>query len=177
MILGKTVDDLNLQARVEQDYFALVGKGWARLTGKKAGSVTVSRLYLPSDSGLDTPSLKLTVKDKNHYSVTFNDKQMSGEVGVLLDSNGIALKVDNIEAESGSTFIISYVSKLKAITDLQETLSGVGQGKDTGMLTLSLTGPDPLLLEKILNSISSNYLAQNVARHAAQGAKSLEGTQ
>lgn len=29
MILGKTVDDLNLQARVEQDYFPLVGKGRA----------------------------------------------------------------------------------------------------------------------------------------------------
>jgi tyrosine-protein kinase Etk/Wzc len=31
-----------------------------------------------------------------------------------------------------------------------------------------------LLLEKILNSISNNYLAQNVARQAAQDAKSLE---
>jgi tyrosine-protein kinase Etk/Wzc len=62
MILGKTVDDLNLQARVEQDYF-LLGK-WARLTGKQPGSLTVSRLYLPSDSGQDIPKLKLTVKDK-----------------------------------------------------------------------------------------------------------------
>jgi tyrosine-protein kinase Etk/Wzc len=43
-----------------------------------------------------------------------------GEVGEL-DSNGISLKVDNIDAEPG-TFIISYVSKLKAITDLQEKL-------------------------------------------------------
>ncbi|WP_374170972.1 polysaccharide biosynthesis tyrosine autokinase [Klebsiella variicola subsp. variicola] len=174
MILGKTVDDLNLQARVEQDFFPLVGKGWARLTGKPRGSLTVSRLYLPSDSELDIPKLELTVKDKTHYSVIFNDKQMSGEVGVLLDSNGIALKVDNIEAEPGSAFIISYVSKLKAITDLQVGLSVTDQGKDTGMLNLSLTGPDPLLLEKILNSISNNYLAQNVARQAAQDAKSLE---
>ncbi|MBE0115039.1 polysaccharide biosynthesis tyrosine autokinase [Klebsiella michiganensis] len=174
MILGKTVDDLNLQARVEQDFFPLVGKGWVRLTGKPRGSLTVSRLYLPSDSELDIPKLELTVKDKTHYSVIFNDKQMSGEVGVLLDSNGIALKVDNIEAEPGSAFIISYVSKLKAITDLQEGLSVTDQGKDTGMLNLSLTGPDPLLLEKILNSISNNYLAQNVARQAAQDAKSLE---
>ena len=174
MILGKTVDDLNLQARVEQDYFPLVGKGWARLTGKQPGNLTVSRLYLPTDSELDIPQLNLTVIDKTQYSVTFNDKQMSGEVGVLLDDNGISLKIDSIEAEPGSTFIISYVSKLKAITDLQETLSVTDQGKDTGMLNLSLTGPDPLLLEKILNSINANYLAQNVARQAAQDAKSLE---
>ncbi|HID1021466.1 polysaccharide biosynthesis tyrosine autokinase [Klebsiella michiganensis] len=174
MILGKTVDDLNLQARVQQKFFPIFGKGWSRLTGKRAGSVTVSRLYLPSDGGSDTPSLKLTVKDKNHYSVIFNDKQMSGEVGSLLDMNGIALKVDQIEAEPETEFVISYVSKLEAISDLQDMFSVVDQGKDTGMLNLSLSGPDPLLLEKILDSISNNYLAQNVARQAAQNAKSLE---
>lgn len=174
MILGKTVDDLNLQARVQQKYFPIFGKGWSRLTGKRAGSVTVSRLYLPSDGGSDTPSLKLTVKDKNHYSVIFNDKQMSGEVGSLLDMNGIALKVDQIEAEPETEFVISYVSKLEAISDLQDMFSVVDQGKDTGMLNLSLSGPDPQLLEKILDSISNNYLAQNVARQAAQNAKSLE---
>jgi tyrosine-protein kinase Etk/Wzc len=37
MILGKTVNDLNLQARVSQDYFPVLGKGWARLFGKKPG--------------------------------------------------------------------------------------------------------------------------------------------
>lgn len=174
MILGKTVDDLNLQARVEQHYFPLIGKGWARLTGKDHGSLTVSRLYLPSESEGDIPKLELTVKDKTHFSVTFNDKNIMGESGTLLDRNGISLKIDNIDAEPGSVFIISYVSKLKAITDLQDKFSVVDQGKDTGILSLSLTGPDPLLLEKILNSISNNYLAQNVARQAAQDAKSLE---
>ncbi|HCD2734379.1 TPA: tyrosine-protein kinase, partial [Klebsiella pneumoniae] len=33
MILGKTVSDLNLQARVVQNYFPVFGKGWARLRG------------------------------------------------------------------------------------------------------------------------------------------------
>ncbi|MBD7314437.1 polysaccharide biosynthesis tyrosine autokinase [Klebsiella pneumoniae] len=174
MILGKTVEDLNLQARIEQEYFPLFGKGWARLSGKQMGNLTVSRFYLPTDSKSDIPELTLTVKDNTHYSVSFNDKQMLGEVGVLLDSNGVSLKVDNIEAEPGAKFNISYVSKLKAINDLQELFSVIDQGKDTGILSLSLKGPEPQLLEKILNSISNNYLAQNVARQAAQDAKSLE---
>jgi tyrosine-protein kinase Etk/Wzc len=37
-----------------------------------------------------------------------------------------------------------------------------------------LTGDDPVLIERIINSISENYLAQNIARQAAQDAKSLE---
>ncbi|HBZ2174632.1 TPA: tyrosine-protein kinase, partial [Klebsiella pneumoniae] len=35
MILGKTVDDLNLQIRVQENYFPLFGRGWARISGKK----------------------------------------------------------------------------------------------------------------------------------------------
>ena len=31
MILGKTVDDLNLQTRVKENYFPIFGRGWARL--------------------------------------------------------------------------------------------------------------------------------------------------
>ncbi|MDM7272823.1 GNVR domain-containing protein, partial [Klebsiella grimontii] len=65
-------------------------------------------------------------------------------------------------------------SKLKAITNLQQSLAISDQGKDTGMLTISLTGEDPILIANIVDSISSNYLAQNIARQAAQDAKSLD---
>ncbi|HBR3149591.1 TPA: polysaccharide biosynthesis tyrosine autokinase, partial [Klebsiella pneumoniae] len=41
-------------------------------------------------------------------------------------------------------------------------------------LTLSLIGEDPELIEKIVDSISNNYLAQNISRQAAQDAKSLD---
>ncbi|PLO62146.1 tyrosine-protein kinase, partial [Klebsiella michiganensis] len=47
MILGKTVSDLNLQARVIQDYFPIFGRGLARLLGEKKGKVSISRLYIP----------------------------------------------------------------------------------------------------------------------------------
>ena len=57
---------------------------------------------------------------------------------------------------------------------MQNTLSVADQGKDTGMLTISLTGEDPSIIERIVESISDNYLAQNIARQAAQDAKSLE---
>ncbi|HDU4104735.1 TPA: polysaccharide biosynthesis tyrosine autokinase, partial [Klebsiella pneumoniae subsp. pneumoniae] len=92
----------------------------------------------------------------------------------LINDNGLAIKVDVINAEPNTKFNISYVTKLKAITDLQKVFSVSEQGKDTGMLSLSLTGDNPEVLERILNSISNNYLAQNIARQAAQDAKSLE---
>lgn len=173
MILGKTVDDLNLQARVKQKYFPLLGRGFARLSGDKPGSLSISRLYIPENDD-DTPEILLTVKDKNSFSISVGDFIINGKVGELLDERGISLKVDEISAKPGTEFSIAYVSRLKAITDLQDDIAVADQGKDTGMLTLSLTGDNPVLIERILNSISENYLAQNIARQAAQDAKSLE---
>ncbi|MBL9512811.1 polysaccharide biosynthesis tyrosine autokinase [Klebsiella pneumoniae] len=173
MILGKTVDDLNLQARVKQKYFPLLGRGFARLSGDKPGSLSISRLYIPENDN-DTPEIILTVKERNSFSISVGDFIINGKVGELLDERGISLKVDEISAKPGTEFSIVYVSRLKAITDLQDDIAVADQGKDTGMLTLSLTGDNPVLIERILNSISENYLAQNIARQAAQDAKSLE---
>lgn len=173
MILGKTVDDLNLQARVKQKYFPILGRGFARLAGDKPGTISVSRLYIPGNSE-DELQISLIVKDKNNFSVHSDGLDINGKVGELIDEKGISLKVDEIDAKPGTEFVIGYVSRLKAITDLQEGLNVADQGKDTGILTLSLTGDDPVLVERIINSISENYLAQNIARQAAQDAKSLE---
>ena len=173
MILGKTVDDLNLQARVKQKYFPLFGRGFARLAGDKPGNISVSRLYIP-EVGEDEPKILLIVKDKNNFSIRSDDLSINGKVGELIDEKGISIKIDEIDAKPGTEFVIGYVSRLKAITDLQEGLNVADQGKDAGILTLSWTGDNPLLIERIINSISENYLAQNIARQAAQDAKSLE---
>ncbi|RWS69822.1 polysaccharide biosynthesis tyrosine autokinase, partial [Escherichia coli] len=103
-----------------------------------------------------------------------DDFTVHGKVGELLEDKNISILVNEIKAEPGTKFNVIYRSRLKAINDLQEVLSVSDQGKDTGMLTLMLSGDDPALISNILNSISQNYLAQNVARQAAQDAKSLE---
>lgn len=68
MILGQTVDDLGLQAKVEQNYFPIFGKGWARLTGEKDQRIEVSRLYLPNDSN-DVPQIKIEIIDDKNYRI------------------------------------------------------------------------------------------------------------
>lgn len=173
MILGKTVDDLNLQARVRQKYFPIVGRGLARLTGIEPSAISVSRLYLPQTSDV-SPEIILTVKDSKNYSVKFNDVTLDGKVGELLEDDGISLMVNDISAKEGDEFSIIYLTRLKAITNLQDSFYVGDQGKDSGMLGLSMSGDDPVLIAKILDSISSNYLTQNISRQAAQDAKSLD---
>ncbi|TWX75109.1 polysaccharide biosynthesis tyrosine autokinase, partial [Klebsiella pneumoniae] len=122
----------------------------------------------------DSPEIKLIVKDDMHYTLKSDSFSIDGKVGELVDAKNISIKVDSITAPKGTTFSVSYVSKLKAISDLQDILTVADQGKDTGILTLSLTGDNPKLIEKIIDSITNNYLAQNISRQAAQDEKSLD---
>ncbi|MCM2133716.1 Wzz/FepE/Etk N-terminal domain-containing protein, partial [Klebsiella pneumoniae] len=174
MILGKTVDDLNLQTRVTKKYFPLVGAGWARLTGEKESTISVSRFYVSSNSDDNEINAKITIVDPTHYIFSGNGFELKGTVGELIDGNGVSIKIDSIDASVGTTFNISLVTRLKAITDLQKMFAVSDQGKDTGILTLTVTGENPVLIRKILDSISENYLAQNIARQAAQDQKSLD---
>ncbi len=174
MILGKTVDDLNLQTLVSEKYFPLFGEGWAKLTGQKPHSISVSRFYVGEKVNDDETDAILTVLDSKNYTITGENFELKGTVGELVEGNGVSVKIDEIDAPIGTEFKISSITKLKAISDLQKIFSVADQGKDTGILSLTITGEDPVLIKKILNSISENYLAQNIARQAAQDQKSLE---
>ncbi|HHT5678577.1 TPA: polysaccharide biosynthesis tyrosine autokinase [Raoultella planticola] len=173
MVLGKTVDDLNLQVRVKQKFFPVFGRGWARLTGGDSGNISVSKLYIEKKDE-DVPTVELSVIDDKTYKITGDDFEYTGIVGELLRKKELSLKVDSINAEPGSVFSLAYVTRLKAINDLRDAFSATDQGKDTGMLALSLTGDDPILIKEIIDSVSRNYLTQNINRQAAQDAKSLE---
>lgn len=177
MILGKTVDDLNLQIKVEPKYFPVIGRGLARMLGKQRGNLEISRLYLPmddSDSDDNPSQIVVTVKDQKHYIVEGDDFIATGTVGELLNGNGISLLISTIDAQPGEKFVVSQFTRIKAIINLQKLFTVNDQGKDTGMLNLVLTSDDPELAMKILDSISHNYLDQNIARQAAQDAKSLD---
>ncbi|MDU2771734.1 polysaccharide biosynthesis tyrosine autokinase [Klebsiella grimontii] len=174
MILGKTVDDLNLQTLVSEKYFPLFGEGWAKLTGQKPHSISVSRFYVGEIDNNDETDAILTVLDSKNYTITGENFELKGTVGELVEGDGVSVKIAEIDAPKGTKFKISSITKLKAISDLQKIFSVADQGKDTGILSLTITGEDPILIKKILNSISENYLAQNIARQAAQDQKSLE---
>lgn len=174
MILGKTVDDLGLQTQIKQKFFPVIGRGLARIMGNKLGAIEVKDLYLPDNKSGENPEVILTVIDKDNYSIEADGFDFNAKVGELVEKNGMSILVTAIEAEPGSKFSINYLTRLKAMNMLQNSFGVADQGKDTGMLTLTMTGDNPQQITKILDSISRNYLAQNVERQAAQDAKSLD---
>lgn len=173
MILDETINKLNLQLIITPDYFPVFGKGFARLMNSPAREIHISKMYLPPESDSD-PKVTLTVIDSNTFRIQSDAFDISGHVGVPIENPNIIINVDSINSPPGTSFTLKYQTKLEAVNNLLKVLSITDIGKDTGVLTLSLTGEDYSLISRILNSISQEYVEQNIARQAAQDAKSLD---
>ncbi|HBQ2253794.1 TPA: tyrosine-protein kinase, partial [Klebsiella pneumoniae] len=55
MILGKTIDDLNLQAEIKNKYIPIIGKGWARLTSQPKSSISLGYFKFTGETSGDIP--------------------------------------------------------------------------------------------------------------------------
>lgn len=173
LVLGKTVDDLNLDIAVTKNTFPVFGAGWDRLMGRQNDTVKVTTFTLPK--GMNDQVFTLKVLGPKQYSLT-SDGGFSarGEVGQPLSKDGVIMLVSAIQAANDSEFTVTKFSTLGMINNLQNNLSVTENGKDTGVLSLTYIGEDRDQIRDILNSITRNYLQQNVERKSEEAAKSLE---
>ena len=177
MILNGTVDKFNLTTVVEPDYFPIVGKGIARLTGNQQ-LIKVSRFELPEMAFPDEHTYQIEVLDgeKGTYQLVNDDEQviLKGTVGKKVTQNGYELQVSTLQADSGSRFDISKRSSLESIDWLKKNLGAEEQGKQTGIIKLSFADENGLLAQDILNDIAQRYFLQNVERNSAEAGQSIQ---
>ncbi len=174
MILGDTVDKYNLTTVVTPDYFPVIGKGLARISGA-VNQVAVSRFVKPDFVMGLKHRLLVVDAEKQTYQLVREDDQvvLEGEAGKLAKNNGYELLITSVHAKNGQEFNISNRSRLDAIEWLKQNLSISERGKQTGILQLSFTGEDRAQITGILNHISQTYFLQNVERQSAEAEKSL----
>ena len=175
MILSQTVEKLNLTTLAVPKYLPVVGKGFARISGQQ-NDITISRFEIPSYA-YALPEFSLIIDDASKGAYSLYDgnerKVLSGVVGVLAQSNDYRLFVQALVGNNGDEFSVAKQSQLDAIQWLQQNLSVSERGKQTGILQLTFSGEDKVLIEDILNDVSQNYFLQNVKRNSAEAEKSL----
>lgn len=173
LVLGKTVSDLHLDHVIQPVYFPVIGKVWARVSGQKPGKLDISWMNILLRNG-KSARLILTVENDNGFLIEDEEGNVAyGRTGERVELSGISLKVKGITAEPGTRFSLRALPELEAINQLKKRFTVTESGKDSGMLTLTLTGPDGEMNAQTLNSIANNYLQQNIERQAAQDSKSL----
>ena len=170
MILGETVDKLGLTYSVKRRVLPVIGPLLER--GRKAGELTIGALTLPLLE--DKPQeLLLTVQEQGRYHLEGKTLEADGVVGKTLVKNGVTLLVTSLSAAPGTRFALKTVTKLEAINALQRRLIVSESAKQSGIISLTLTGEDPDKIAVVLNTIAENYLSQNIARQEAKDTRSL----
>ncbi|WP_435135395.1 polysaccharide biosynthesis tyrosine autokinase [Plesiomonas shigelloides] len=172
MVLGRTVQELNLDTVVTPDFFPLIGRGLSRLSGNPYPKVAISRFAVTPEL-IGTP-LSLTVIDKSHFLLDVDGNEIEGQVGKLLDTKGVTLLINDVAADDGQQFTLVKKPTLDVIGDLQRQIQVSEKGKNTGIISLSLEGDDKARIRAILDNISQNYLQQNVLRKTEEAQKSLD---
>lgn len=173
LVLGKTVDDLDLDIAVSKNTLPIIGAGWERLMGRQNETVKVTTFNRPAS--MAESIFTLEVLSPTTYRLSNDDGfNAEGKVGEGLNKSGVSLLVAGIAAQEGASFTVTKYSTLGMINTLQNSLSVTEDGKDSGVLTLNMVGEDKDKIRDILNSIARNYVAQNVARKSEEAAKSLE---
>lgn len=174
MIIGQTVDRLNLTTVVKADYLPLVGKGMARL--KHDENQLSFSIYEPPTRFVNQ-AIILKVVDQSQKKFLLMDKEdkvlLTGKVNELIEKNGFKLRVDKLISKDNHRFVISKIKRLEAIQFIKSHLTVSELAKQSGILQLTILGEDKQQIASILNDIANNFYLQNVDRNSAEAAKSL----
>ncbi len=193
-VIGAMVDELHLDTVAEPDYFPLLGQPLARLLSGRptdpphaplmglsgfawgGEQIQVQRLVVPSVwVGYD---LDLVAGDGNQFKLYSPDADLilTGQVGETAISNDkqVEIFVSALKARPGTHFKVIRQPRLAVITNLQESLNVSEQGKQTGIIEVSLEDDNRFQLAAILQSLANNYLRQDIEARSAEAEKTLD---
>jgi tyrosine-protein kinase Etk/Wzc len=192
MVIGQATDILNLDVAVVPKRFPLVGDMIARrFSARHPGSLATPWLGLNSyDWGgaellidrLEVPdhlmarNLVLIAGERGAF--TLLDDQggilLQGQVGRLVEADGIRVQVRSLAANAGAIFSVSKSHRLATIASLQKNIQASERGKESGIFELAYESSDPVEAESVLSLVSELYVRQNRERSSVEAASSLK---
>ena len=185
LVLGQTVDQLELDSIVEPHRFPIIGNFLVRLGMERpafAGKSVWAGEYInlgefEVDSSLYGRTFTLESLEGRSYVLRMDGETIGeGRIGSneqFLDGL-LTLRVAELNAGKGASFDIRKVSQLSAINALRSNFAVAAMGRESNVLALTVSDSNPQRAQQIANAISQIYLQQNVQRSSAEAEKSLE---
>ena len=191
-VLGKAIDNLNLDVEVEPNYFPVIGDfiarrfepdrpqevaaPWFGLNSFTWGGeeLVISELQVPQ--ALLGEPMTLVAGDNGTYTVLDEDGNTlaSSSVGEAFDQDGLKISVKALTANPGAEFTVTRQPRMATIIEYQKVLDVFERGKDSGILSLALEDTDADRAIRTLNEIIRLYVRQNIDRTSAEAAASLD---
>ncbi|WP_035521793.1 polysaccharide biosynthesis tyrosine autokinase [Paraburkholderia sacchari] len=125
---------------------------------------------------LESKKLTLTALDDNRYVISGPDggRLLEGTVGQRVQGGGVTLLVNELKARPGERFKVMRLNDLDAVAAFQNAVKVQEQGKQTGVIDISLEGHDPQAAADIANAVAQSYLREHVASKQADASKMLD---
>lgn len=188
-ILGQVVSRLQLDIDAQPRYFPIIGRALARrykesepaspLLGLSSFAwggeqIKVERLEVPFDEIGER--LTLIAGNDGQYQLLNSDKEpvLNGVVGQAAEAKGFKIFVSQLVARPDTRFKLQRTKQQDAIEDLLEQLTVKEVVKQSGVVALTLSGPDADLTARTLADITNTYIRQNVEYRSSEAEKTLK---
>jgi tyrosine-protein kinase Etk/Wzc len=192
MVIAPAVDRLRLDIEVTPKYFPIARFWSAQADANElpdpgifghggyvwgAERIDVSVFNVPAP--MLNRAFVITAQGNNRYRLEdeLKHRAWDGVVGTTIKAASgdgeIELRVEYLYAKPGAKFLLRRGSKQRVVTTIQNALNIVEQGKQSGVIQVTLQGESPTLVRNALNEIGREYLRQNLARKTEEAEKSL----
>lgn len=189
MVLVRVIEKLKLNIEVRPKYFPLIGAAVARrYEGDEPNEpvlgfgsfawggeeLHVDALDVPRDA-LDK-QLVLTVGEGGKYQLVDDegDIVVGGDVGVRANGGQYSIFVSKMVARPGTRFVMVKYSVESAVEALRKNFQVKERGKKSGILEVTLQGPEADRNAIVLDDILKTYVRQNVERRSAEAENTLK---
>ncbi|WP_027798714.1 polysaccharide biosynthesis tyrosine autokinase [Paraburkholderia dilworthii] len=188
-VVGPVVEQMKLNFSVTPKTLPLLGSIAARMAtpGEPARPWLGLSSYAWGGEVADIDSIdvlpalegqKLTMKalDGGRYELHAENGALllRGQVGQQAQGGGVTMLVNKLVARPGEEFTVVRANDLDAISAFQSAISVQEQGKQTGVIQISLEDKNPEHAALVANALAQSYVRQHISNKQADASKMLD---
>lgn len=149
---------------------------WFGMSRYAWGGEQIDLEVLNVPGALEGTPLTLRALDNGHFALfdPSGVQLLSGRVGDIVEEGQVSIRVGKLNARPGTEFIVSRSNQLAAIGGLGKSLLVLEQGKQTGIIQISMESIDRVAAMQIANAVVQSYVRQNLERHQEETARTLD---
>lgn len=197
-VVGGVVDKFNWTVNAYPRYFPLIGRYLARNYETRINEKDEKKISDPilglenyawggeliQVSRFDVPKkfinqrFLLRAGESSGFELLTDDGEvlLAGKVGKLAENNDGLFKlfVKRLKARQGTEFSVVKLSRSGVIGRIQSRIRIIEKGTKTGILHVSMTGPNPIAIASTIHELTQSYLRQNIERHSEESKMMLD---